>query len=159
MVQHEGTYRLSQPLPLGTALMLLAKCPVVAEAFTLKIWVQSRQSPQLAMMEWDSTFLCVFSLNCSHDLQGQPWAIALCCKRWNSWISTRWWPKHLPRMFSLICGKLGFGWPSHIIPMRFYLYNLLACLFCSTVFAMHYLLFCCRVPSLLCQRGIWGSFH
>lgn len=37
MVRHEASYRLSQPLPLGAALMLLAKCPVVAKAFTLKI--------------------------------------------------------------------------------------------------------------------------
>lgn len=37
MVRQEGSYPVSQPLPLGAALMLLAKCPVVAKAFTLKI--------------------------------------------------------------------------------------------------------------------------
>lgn len=153
MVHHEVSYRLSRPVPLGTALMLLAKCPLVAEAFTLKISVQSEQTPQLATTEKDST---LFSLNSCLDLQ----ATVLCWMRWNIWTSTSWWTKlmHLPKMLSLICGKLGFGLPSYNIPGRFYLFELLAFLLWKYVFTILFLLFCWRVPSCFCLKVVWGSF-
>lgn len=39
MVRHEASYRLSRPVPLGATLMLLAKWPMVTEAFTSKLAV------------------------------------------------------------------------------------------------------------------------
>lgn len=152
MVGHEGSDRLSQPLPLGAALMLLAKCPLVADAFTLKM-LSSKQAVTTASN--DGIGFSFFVWFCSEP---RPWFTRdgheqlQCCSRWNSWTGTRWWPKLilLPRMFSLICGKLGFDWTSHIIPMRFYLLNWLAYLLCWTVFTIQYLLFAATSIYLLC---------
>lgn len=57
MVHHEASYRLSQPLPLGTALMLLAKCPVVAETFTSKQAITTASNDGIGFL----FFVCVFS--------------------------------------------------------------------------------------------------
>lgn len=62
MGRREASYRLSRPLPPGTALMLLAKCPVVAEAFTLKI-SSSKQAVTIASNDGIGFrfFVCFFS--------------------------------------------------------------------------------------------------
>lgn len=52
------------------------------------------------------------------------------------------------KCFSLICGKLGFCWPSHIIPVRFYLFNLSGCLLWKTTHCTIFIIFFCRVPCL-----------
>lgn len=153
MVRHEASYRLSQPLPLGAALMLLAKCPVVAKAFTLKI-SSSKQAATTARNDGIG-----FRLFVGFSSELRPWFTGTA-------MSNRIVRGEIlgpaqdggqskcicQECFHLICGKLGFGWSSHDIPVRFYLFNLLACLLCKTVFTIKYLLFCCREPSHSCSR-------
>ena len=140
------------PVPLGAALMLLAKCPLVAGAFTLKI-SSSKQPVTTASSDGIGfCFFVWFPLNRGHDLLGQPRGVA---ERWNSWTATRWWPERerLPRMLLLICGKLGFGWPSHIIPVRVELVSLPLVLNC-----IHHAVFIILLPSLyFCHGAVWGS--
>lgn len=67
MVRHEASYRLSQPVPLGATLMLLAKWPMVTEAFTLK-YSSSKLAVTTASKDGIGfcPFVCFFS-------ELQPW--------------------------------------------------------------------------------------